>query len=264
MVMRLLLALPFLPLIQDKVALKAEWKKGDVVACTATETLRATFDVEKLEGAGKLEKSLRTVRAWTDTVLAVDADARASKVERVFTTHTREEVDSAKLPGKPVKSPLDGKTLVIMRKGAETLFEGADDIDEKELRLERLRPDPLLAALPAEAVAVGATWKPDGKAYLADLNARKPPATWVSAEITASLDRVEKGIATVVYAIKLRGKTDRGEAASLDASGRHALRVADGRLLAFGLEASFVIESDGRRTCVASIVTEHSFAWNPK
>jgi hypothetical protein len=251
-------------LLQDPVELKTEWKKGDVVACTATETLRATFDVERLEGAGKLERTQRTVRAWTDTVLAVDAASRPSKVERAFTTHTREEAEGAKLAGRPVKTPLDGKTIVMMRKGADTLFEGADDIAEAELRLERLRPDPLLAALPAGAVAVGATWKPDGKAYLDDLNARKPLAKWTAAEITATLERVEKGTAVVGYAIKLRGKTDRGEAASLDATGRHSIRVADRRLLGFGLEASFVIESDGRRSCVASIVAEHAFTWNSK
>ena len=251
-----------LPLSQDKTVITVAWPKDAVVDCEAIETRRATIEVEKLEGTVKMERVAKTTRRFTDTVLA-EKDGRPTKVERRFAAFTREDVEGARLRDTPLKTPLDGKTIVMMRKGDETVYEGADDIDARELGAEHLRPDPLLASLPAAAVGVGDTWKVDEKSYLAELN-KRTTTKWTKAEITATLTKIDKGSATIWYRLKLSGTTDRGESASFMADARHIIDPARKRLLYFAMESSYTVEADKHRVCLGSLVSTTQWTWKEK
>ncbi len=251
-----------LPLSQEKAVISVDWPKDSVVDGEAAETRRATIEVEKLEGARKVERVAKTTRRFTDTVLAA-REGRPTKVERRFTSFTREEVEGPRLRDMPLKRPLDGKTIVMMRKGDGMVYEGADDIDASELSAEHLRPDPLLASLPVRAVGVGDTWNVDEKDYLAELN-KRTTTKWTKADITATLAKLDTGAATVAYRIKLSGTTDRGESASFMADARHIIDPGKKRLLYFAMEASYSIEADKRRICMGSIVSSSMWTWKDK
>jgi hypothetical protein len=246
---------------QEKVKIELRAQKGQSAAVETSEVLRATFEVETDRGSARVEKTLRVSRKHDDRVLAVDDAGRAAKVERTFREYTVEEYDDPKKRPPPRKSPLDGRRIVLMRKGDQTVYEGADDVADAELRRDRLRPDPLLASLPKEAVAVGSSWKVEGQAYLDALNADKGGTTWATAAITAHLTSVNRGRAHISYAIKLRGATDRKEETAFDASGEHVIELEAKRVLSFTLNSSFTVQSGGRRICLGSVTTAASWSY---
>ncbi len=245
---------------QDKVVVEAAWPKGAVIACESTENRRATIEAETLEGLQRVNRVAQTVRTFTDTILA-EKDGRPTKVERAFTTFTREDAEGIRLPGKPVKSPLQGKTIVMMKKGDAMAYEGADDIDAKELASERLRPDPFLASLPAEPIVLGRSWSMDGRALLDDMSARTSTTTWKAAEITATLSKLEGTKATVSYRFKVTGTTDHGETATFHGDARHVVETSTKRLLHFGMEAAYTVESGKRRVMSSSLVVSTLWTW---
>jgi len=224
-------------LLQDKVTLELKSAAGEKSVHTRRESTTGKI-LFTVAGQTVSESTLETeTRRYRDEVLEVDGAAPV-RVRR-----TIEEWNEIKEKGneavRAVKK-LAGQTITLKRTAdGGTAVEGADDAPAAELRAQRLRPDLLFGALPAEPVAVGQEWGIEEKALLKDFQETggDDAARFTTARGTAKLEKVEdhKGArcAVILMSVKAAG-TIKGQDAlksSFDIRTRLWMDVAKGRVL---------------------------------
>ncbi len=226
-------------LVQDKVKLELRAAPGDAWVHARRDTNAGKITVT-VAGTDVSQDTYQVeTRRVRDEVLEVDGP-HPVRVRRTLEewSDTRRKPDEP-APVKTVKA-LQGKTIVLKRgAGDATVVEGADGLPAAELRKQRLRPDLLFAAFPAEAVAVGQEWPIDEKALLKDFRETSDDdaAQFSTAQGTARLEAIEdhKGARCAVLAVTVKAagaiKGQEALKASFEVRARAWLDLAKGRLL---------------------------------
>lgn len=242
----MMIALLVLALAQDKVKLELKAAVGEKSSHAWKESNTGQI-VATVAGQQAVENTLQIeTRRFRDEVLEVDGAAPA-RVRRTVDEWTETRQRGAET-SKEVKK-LQGRTITLKRTSDEgTAVEGADDVPPAELRKQRLRPEILFGAFPAEPVAVGQEWALEEKALLKDFGASNDATRFTAAQGRAKLETVEdhKGVrcAVVSLSVKASGSIQGQEAlkSSFDVRARVWVDVAKGRLLTMKGEGEGKIE----------------------
>lgn len=268
----MLILLAALCMAQEKVKLELktaagekslhQWKEsntGRIVAVVAgREAVETTHQIES--------------RRYRDEVLEVDGPApvRVRRAIELWTESRRRDGETVTEPRK-----LQGRTITIRRTpDGGSAVEGADDAPPAELRKQRLRPEILFGAFPAEEVAVGQDWGIEEAVLLKDLGASNDATRFTTAQGRAKLEKLEEHqgarCAVVSVNVKASGAIQGQEAlrTSFDIRARVWIDVAKGRLLTLKGEGEGKVEGtldqDGEKikldgTFTLSIEAEQSF-----
>ena len=235
-------------LLQDKIKLELKSAVGEKSVHTRRESNTGKILVT-VAGQKVSENTLEVeTRRHRDEVLEVDGPVPV-RVRRTIEawSESKEKGDEAV---KAVKK-LQGKTIVLKRTAdGGTALEGVEGVPAAELRKQRLRPDVLFGAFPAEPVAVGQEWGIEEGALLKDFGETSgdDAARFTTARGTAKLEKVEdhKGArcAVVLLSVKAAGTIKGQEAlkSSFDIRTRVWVDVAKGRVLTMKGEGEGKIE----------------------
>jgi hypothetical protein len=256
-------ALLFLSQAQDTYTVQWAIRKGDKIVHSMT---------AKTEGKGKrtvqgtpedLEKQDTEVKRYRDEILEV-AGPEPTQVRRKV-LEWWEEVKTPK-DAKPIRvaKTLQGKTVMLKKKGEETDIAGAPDAPPEELRRNRLRHDVYLSSLPKKPVAVGHEWVIDEKALVADLRDSIKGYDPGTSKATGKFDKVEAyaGVqcAVVVFTLESEG-TWRGwnvSKYSMKVQLRCWLSLDRGRLFAVRTEGSTTFSADTQIQTTRTLVESSS------
>jgi hypothetical protein len=242
----MMIALLVLALAQDKVKLELKAVVGEKSSHAWKESNTSRI-IASAAGGQSVANHLQTeTRRFRDEVLEVEGPAPA-RVRRTIDEWTeRKQRDGETF--QEVKK-LQGRTITLKRTSDEgTAVEGAEDVPPAELRKQRLRPEILFGAFPAEPVAVGQEWALEEKTLLKDFGASNDATQFTTAQGRAKLEAVEdhKGVrcAVVSLSVKASGSVKGQEAlkTSFDVRARVWVDVAKGRLLTMKGEGEGKIE----------------------
>jgi hypothetical protein len=235
-------------LLQEKVKLELQAHVGEKSVHTRRESNTGRILIT-LAGQKVTENLLDVeTRRHRDEVLEVDGPVPV-RVRRTI----EEWSESKEKGGETVKAvkKLQGRTIVLKRNAeGGTDVEGAEGIPAGEIGRQRLRPDILFGAFPAEPMAVGQEWGIEEKALLKDFKetSQDDAARFTAAKGVAKLEKLEdhKGArcAVVLVSVKASG-TIKGQDAlksSFDLRTRVWLDVAKGRVLTMKGEGEGKIE----------------------
>jgi hypothetical protein len=168
-----------LPAADDKVELKDyKSKVGDRVRVTDDDrtTTRTVIEVAGKRDE-KVERSSKLTVYVSETLAVKDGEKKAVKIRRVY-----EKVEEVK-DGKTTKLPLDGKTVVIEKKGDKYTFTYDDgkSVDGKPLETldkEFNKPDEddeIENFIPRRPLKVGETWTMDKEKLVRAMTKEKDP-----------------------------------------------------------------------------------------
>ena len=239
-------------------------RKGDKVAHTLTSKADLKGKRTVQGNPEDLEKLVTECKRYRDEVLEIAAQ-EPTQVRRKFTEWWEEVKKPSDAKPIRVAKTLQGKTIVLKKKGEETDFAGAPDAPAEELRMNRLRHDVYLLSLPRKPVAVGHEWAVDEKALAADLRDSIRGYDPVTSKATGKFEKVEAyaGVqcAVVVFTLETEG-TWRGWNVSkyqVRSQMRGWLSLDRGRMLAVRTEGSTAFSADTQvgtvRTQVESSTT---------
>ena len=224
-------------LLQEKVKLELKAAPGETCLHARRESNTGRV-VVTVAGQQVVQNTLQIeTRRYRDEVLDVDGPLPTRLRRTILEWTESRQAPGAPEPVKTVKA-LQGKTLVLKRGPDDsTSIEGAEGVPAAELRKQRLKPDVLFGAFPAEAVAVGQEWSIEEKALLQDLGDADDATRFSTASGTAKLEKIEqhKGARCAVVAVTVKaGGTVPGQEAlkaTFEVRARVWVDVAKGRLL---------------------------------
>lgn len=231
----MMIALLVLALAQDKIKVELKAAVGEKSAHTWKESTTGRI-VATVAGQQAVENTLQVeVRRFRDEVLEVDGPA-PTRVRRTIEEWSETKQRGAETAKESKK--LQGRTITLKRTSdGGTAVEGADDVPPAELAKQRLRPEILFGAFPAEAVAVGQEWGLEEKALLKDFGASNDATQFTTAQGRAKLEAIEDHSggrrAVMSVSVKASGAIKGQEAlkTSFDLRARVWVDVAKGRLL---------------------------------
>ncbi len=188
----LLALLALAPVPQDTYKLEIKARKGDRYTHTSADTNEAKIKIVAGDQEILQETSEREVQKYRDEVLETEGDL-PSRVRRVFEEWYSEK--KTPMAEEPAKEPrfLQGKTIVLIRKGDKTEYEGAEGAPAKELFKSRLNSiDAFLGDLPKEPVPVGHTWKLDGNKLKEEMSEGEEEIVFSTIQGAGKFARVEE------------------------------------------------------------------------
>jgi hypothetical protein len=202
-----LVAIALLASAQDKVKLEVRAQKGEKYTRSSKSSSTGDLTLEVAGQSIPQSVSEKETKTFKDEVLEVEG-ALPTKIRRSFAEWTQSKVPPGAVEPQESKKGLHGKTIVLKRIGDRTEYEGADGVSPSELGQNRIRPESILADLPREPVAPGATWKLDEKKILEEFREsadEESPAELTAARGTGRFERVEthKGQKCAVLLLEL-------------------------------------------------------------
>ncbi|HEX7900813.1 MAG TPA: hypothetical protein VF950_23850 [Planctomycetota bacterium] len=234
--------------LQDAIKLELKSAVGEKSVHTRRESNTGKILVT-VAGQKVSENTLEVeTRRHRDEVLEVDGPAPV-RVRRTIEAWSEIKEKGAQAV-KAVKT-LQGKTIVLKRTAdGGTAVEGAEGAPAAEVRKQRLRPEILFGAFPAQPVAVGQEWQIEEAALLKDFGetGEDDAARFTTAKGGAKLEKLEehKGARCAVVAVSVKASgTIKGQTAlksSFDIRARVWMDVAKGRVLTMKGEGEGKIE----------------------
>ncbi len=239
---------------QEKTKLELKSSKGEKITRTSTRTSEGKMNVT-YGGREPVEQDVLGKEAMTlnDEVLD-SADGLPVKVRRAVKKWTVERRQPNAEDLVPEERELEGKTIVLTRKGDATDVEEAGNAPDLEIARHSLRGDSRLSNLPKDDVAVGTEWKLDVKALKADFEAgaagsgRQVDCT--SAKGTAKLEKIEEKdgvrIAVISVTAEYEGTLKEQEGITIKSMMKTQVRfaIAAGRVLSAKSEGTMEIKGE--------------------
>jgi hypothetical protein len=192
---------------QDKVKLEVRAKKGDKYTHSAAESNDGKIHISIAGQEIDQEVKEREVRKYTDEILEVEGN-EPTRIRRKHVEWSQSKAAPGEAEPTKTDKALAGKTIVLKKAGDKTEYEGAEGIPAAELKKNRLRPEALLLNLPAEPVAIGATWTIDEKKLKEDFgDDGEGGMELVGIKATGKLEKIEdhKGVRCAVLLIDIDG-----------------------------------------------------------
>ncbi|MDP6959572.1 MAG: hypothetical protein QF645_12270 [Planctomycetota bacterium] len=200
---------------QDKCKLDVRSRVGDKVTHKEKFSMEGAITVTMGEIKQEMEMLETKNQVSIDHVLSIDEDGWRNKVRRTVKT----KVEKSKNPGEPEEketvSPLEGKTFVLIQEGDDSRYEEIPEgIEASDLSGMDLRRPIFVKRLPKGDVSVGQTWEIPEKELLEDWaeDQGEDGVKMSSGSAEGTLKGIEEEVATVVYVIKMEGKTPDGMA----------------------------------------------------
>ena len=190
---------------QETHTLEVRAVKGDAFTRKVVQSNqgRLTFKLGGNEQVQEVDDKM--VRSYEEEVLKVEGHEPTS-IRRKFIELSKEARVGTSGISEKKRFALEGRTIVIRKKGDETAIEGAEGIPPSEVVWNRLRQDPLVGILPEGPVAVGHEWKLAADRFKDVLGARENPLFFKSVRLTARFDKVEEKDGEPAALIIISGK----------------------------------------------------------
>ena len=175
-------------------------------------------------------------------VLEVD-DGKVRALERKFDKHRSETRAAGVERPEKVKSPLEGKTVVLRRDGDRTAVERAEKIPAEELAGLALDPDPFLLSLPADEIPVGHKWEIPQETLVTFFSRGEPGVTYTKAKAECRFEKIEPrsgaDCAVVRVSLEVEGKGKNEFTVVTRLKGTLWIAVAERRYTGLELEGTF-------------------------
>ncbi len=223
-------------LAQEKVSVVVRSKKGDRISTTEKSSSTGTLNMVMGDQKNQMNFSEKGIEESVDEVLEVNEDGWRTRARRTV----KKDREKKREPGNPEPeekiSHLEGKTFILSQDGEKTSYEeipeGMTEVDMKGQDLRRVVFEKFL---PREKVAIGHTWEIPEKDLLADFNKDQGGddggMKLTSGSAVGTLKSVDKGIAEVVYVVKMKGNGPNGMDASLDMTATALIDSGKARLV---------------------------------